>query len=335
VLTFNYANFLAAYNVGSVGYSHAFGKNRENIFGIGVNYFDYGTMLGFDEYDNPTSNFTAKDINLNLMYARTLPKGFTVGGILKPIYSAYERYSSSGMALDLGAHYHNDSLGLSVGLTLKNVGVQFDPYDKVREKLAPNLLFGFSAKFKHAPIRLSLTLHNLQKWDLGYELASSDYEDNENKKIKWYNMLFRHMIISAEVMPTKNFFLSAAYNGRRGLEMKIKDVRTIAGFSFGAGLKISMFRVGFSLSQFQKGIMTYHVTLSTNLSEFGNNERTSKEPKELTEKQLQKQQEKLEKEQEKQRIEEEKQAQKELKKQQKEEEKQKKEQEKEEKFFNE
>jgi len=307
MLTLNYARWLAEINVGSVGYSRAFGKNNENIWAFGVNYFDYGNMLGYDEYGVYTGLFTAKDINLNLMYARALTKGFTVAGNLKPIFSAYELYSSAGVALDLGAHYHNDSLGLSVGLALKNIGFQFNPYDEVREKLPFNILFGFSAKFKHAPIRLSLTLHNLQRWDLGYERSSLiDLEYNKQNNVKWYDMLFRHAIISAEIMPHKNFFLSAAFNWRRRAEMDIPDLRSMAGFSFGAGLKVHKFQAGFSLTQFQKGTFTYHVTLSTNLSDFGIDDRRIKQPKQpkpekqLTEKELQKQQENLQKEQEKQ-----------------------------------
>jgi len=270
MLTLNFAVYLADINVGSVGYSRSFGKNKENTWAVGVNYFDYGKFLGRNEYDQDIGNFTAKDINLNLMYARTLPKGFTVGGILKPIFSSYERYSSAGIALDLGAHYHNDSLGLSVGLALKNIGFQFNPYDEVREKLPFNILFGISGKFKRAPIRLSLTLHNLQHWNLGYERSSSvDLEYNKPNNVKWYDMLFRHAIINAEIMPHKNFFLSAAFNWRRCAEMQIDGLKSMAGLSFGAGLKIYKFRAGFSITGWSKGTLTYHTTLSMNLSEFG------------------------------------------------------------------
>lgn len=269
MLTFNYANYLADLNFGSVGYSRSFGKNQENTWAVGVNYLDYGKFWGRNELDNDIGDFTAKDINLNLLYARTLPKGFTVGAALKPIYSAYERYSSAGIALDLGAHYHNDSLGLDVGVAFRNIGFQFNPYDQIREKLPLNILVGFSAKFKNAPIRLSLTMHNLQHWDLSYDMSdNASAERNKPNKVKWYDMLFRHTIFSAEILPHKNVFLSAAFNWRRCAEMGINDIKSIAGLSFGGGLKIYKFRAGFSLAGWSKGIMTYHVTLSTNFSDF-------------------------------------------------------------------
>jgi len=284
MLTFNYARFLSNINVGLVGYSRSFGKNKENTWGIGVNYFDFGKIPGFDEFGKPTGDFIAKDINLNLMYARTLPKGFTVAGNLKPIYSAYERYSSAGIALDIGAHYNNDSLGLSLGLVLKNIGFQFKPYDKVREKLPFNILFGLSWKFKHAPIRLSMTLHDLQQWDLGYEMSErAASEKNKPPKAKWYDMLFRHTIFSVEILPHKNFFISAGFNWRRCAEMNINEFKSAGGLSFGAGLKISKFRAGFALAIFQKGTLTYHATISTNLSEFGVGDKKIKQPKEKKE----------------------------------------------------
>jgi len=279
MLTFNYANYLAGINVGSVGYSRAEGKNKENIWGIAVNYFDYGKIKGADEFDHSTGNFTGKDLALNLMYARVLPKGFTVGATLKPIYSAYERYSSAGLAFDLGADYHNDSLGLSAGLALKSIGFQFNAYDQVREKLPFNIIAGLSVKFRHAPIRLSFTFHNLQKWDLGYEFSNSAADKNKATGAKWYDMLFRHVIVGMEILPSKNFFLSAAFNWRRCAEMGIADLRTMAGLSFGAGLKISKVRVGFALTQFQRGTLTYHVTFSMNLSDFSDSGSKIKQPK--------------------------------------------------------
>jgi hypothetical protein len=300
MLTFNYAKYLANINVGSVGYSYAFGKKGENIIGVGVNYFDYGKMNGYDEVNRETGTFTAKDINISLMYARTLPKGFTVGATLKPIYSAYERYSSTGIAADFGASYYNDTLGIGVGLAIRNVGTQFDPYDQVREKLPWNVILGFSTKFKHAPIRLSLTLHNLQRWNLAPETSPSmALEFNKSGDIKWYDMMLRHVIIGAEIMPAKSFFLSAAFNCRRRAEMNIPDFKTIAGFSFGAGVKISRFRAGFSLTSFQTGILTYHFTFSTNFAEFGVGNKKIKQPKPPTEKELKKQQKEAERKEKK------------------------------------
>ncbi|MDR1543128.1 MAG: type IX secretion system protein PorQ [Prevotellaceae bacterium] len=275
VLTFNYSNYIADINYGSVAYAHYAGKSKKNILGVGVNYFDYGKFDGYDSDDNPTGKFNAKDMMLNLMYARILPKGFSIGTIVKPIYSVYELYTSAGLAFDFGAVYHNDSAMVDVGLAVKNIGFQFDGYyseegSQHREKLPINLAFGISKKFKHAPIRVSFTLHNLQTWNLGYERSQQiDFEYNTaDKKVHWADMFFRHTIFALEILPHKSFSLTASFNPRRRAEMNIPDFKTIAGFSFGAMLRIKAFRAGFSLTQYQLGNMSYNFTLSTNFDEF-------------------------------------------------------------------
>ncbi|MDR2684917.1 MAG: type IX secretion system protein PorQ [Prevotellaceae bacterium] len=277
MLTFNYSIYLADIKYGSVGYAHYVGKSKKNIIGLGINYFDLGKEKGYTEEDVYTGTFTMKDIAVNLMYARILPKGFTVGATAKPVYSVYEIYTSAGMAFDIGAGYHNDSAMVDAGLVLKNVGWQFDGYrmnedgSQHREPLPVNLLLGVSKRFKHAPIRISFTLHNLQTWNLGYERSAKIKEEynKENDKVHWADMFFRHTIFAVEILPHKNFSLTASFNPRRRAEMNIADFKTIAGFAFGAELKVYKFRAGFALTQYQLGNMSYHFTLSTNFSEFG------------------------------------------------------------------
>ncbi|MDR0831119.1 MAG: type IX secretion system protein PorQ [Prevotellaceae bacterium] len=275
MLTFNYANYITDINYASAAYAHYAGKSKKNIIGFGVNYLDYGKFAGYTEEDNPTSTFTAKDIAVNLMYARILPKGVTVGANLRPIFSFYELYSSFGMALDIGMNYHNDTALVDVGLVVKNIGGQFTGYyvdmnGQHREPLPINLMFGISKKFKHAPFRLSFMMHNMQTWNLGYESSPIiDLEYNKQNNVNWAKMLFRHTIWALEIFPHKNLTFTASFNPRRRAEMDIPDIKTIAGFAFGAAIKISKFNVGFSLTQYQKGAFSYNVTLSTNFSDFG------------------------------------------------------------------
>ena len=272
LLTLNYSNYLANTGFGSVGYSRTFGKNN---FAVAVNYIDFGKFKEYDAQDVYRGDFTAKDIALSILYSRQFGKFFSVGAAMKPVFSAYERYSSFGLAFDFGANYHNDSLLLDLGLAVKNIGFQFNGYYSMdgyqhREAIPINILFGISKKLKKAPLRFTLTLHNLQQFNLNYERTSvTDKEYNKVYGIKWYDMMFRHVIFGVEILPTKNLYFSAAFNYRRRAEMNIPAFRTIAGFSFGAGLKIKMFRVGFSLAQFQSGNLTYHVTLSTDMKGFG------------------------------------------------------------------
>ncbi|MDR1592690.1 MAG: type IX secretion system protein PorQ [Prevotellaceae bacterium] len=282
MMTFNFADYLADIKFGSVAFGRSFGEKNHTAYGI--HYFDYGKFLETTDADVQLGTFTAKDIALNIAYSRTLSKYFTVGGAFKPVYSVYERYTSFGTAFDLGISYHNDSALFSAGLVVRNIGWQFKGYYSIdgqqhREWLPLDIQLGVSQKFRHAPIRLSMTLHNLQRWNLAYERSSNVTYVTSTDDTKWVDMLFRHVVFSVEIIPSKNFSLVASYNHRRRKEMSITNfinqegsdtnTRSIAGFSFGAAVKIYKFRAGFALTPYQVGNLSYHFTLSTALSEFG------------------------------------------------------------------
>ena len=56
---------------------------------------DHGTLTG--------GTFGARDILIDIMYARQLGPMFKVGVTLKPVYSIYESYSSFALGVDIDA----------------------------------------------------------------------------------------------------------------------------------------------------------------------------------------------------------------------------------------
>lgn len=275
VLGLNMANYLADIKFGSAVYGRNFGKN---YFAAGIQYVDFGTFRYADEVNStPEVNtyFTAKDMAVNIVYARSITENISVGGTFKPVYSAYERYTSVGVALDLGASYKLPEHYFSAGLVLKNIGTQLKGYysdddGQHYEPLPLNIMLGVTKKLNHAPFRFSLNLHNLQKWDLSYKIdkESGFNTGNSAQDIKFFDMAFRHAVVGVEFLPGKNFYLAASYNHRRSQEMKMPGFKSIAGFSFGGGVKLYKFQVGFGMSQFQVGNYAYQFSLSTALNEF-------------------------------------------------------------------
>jgi hypothetical protein len=81
-------------------------------------------------------------------------------------------------------------------------------------------------------------------------------------------MAFRHTILAVEFVPSKNFYLTLAYNDRRQQEMNMPGFKSMAGFSFGGGIKLYKFHVGFGMSQFQVGNYSYQFSINTSLNEF-------------------------------------------------------------------
>lgn len=273
VIGLNMANYLADIKFGSAVYGHNFGEN--NFTSFGVQYVDLGKFEGYDELGNFTEDFTAKDIALYMSYARRLDDYFTVGATFKPIFSSYERYSSFGIAFDAGINYSRDLF--SAGLVFRNMGAQLKAYypdeqGQHREPLPFDIQLGVSKKFAHAPIRISGTLNNLNRWNVaGYQTDKTTTNldgTTEEKKVKPVDMAFRHLVLGVELVPSDNFYIALGYNHRRNQEMTMEGFKSLAGFSAGAGLKLYKFHVGFGLTQFQVGNFAYQFSFSTDLNDF-------------------------------------------------------------------
>ncbi len=285
-LQMNYAYYLQGVNIASAAYGYNYKLNR---FAVAIHYLDYGKMPYADNLGNLTGGtFSARDVAINLMYARELGKQFSIGATLKPIYSNYESYNSFALAADVGVYFNTLDSAFQIGLSLQNMGWQlkgFYPEDtkQHREQLPLNLQFGLNYKFEHAPIRIGMTLHNLQKWNLGYAnrkgetqvyWSHRDYSEEQwtmmknNGAVMWYDMLFRHTIFFLDIAPkSEKFYLTLSYNHRRRMEMAVVDQRSLAGFAIGAGLNLKKFQLGAAFTQYLKGQYVYQISVGLDINE--------------------------------------------------------------------
>jgi len=271
VLELNYANYTRTTNLGSAILGWNF--KELNYMAFGVHYLDYGRIPYADAAGNLSgATFTAQDILLDVMYARQLGPHFTIGVALKPIMSFYEGYSAFALGADVGGHFQMKDSTLQIGLTLRNVGWQLKGFyteesGQVREMLPLNLELGLSYRFKHAPLRLSMTIHNMQRWNLNYQLTNQPSTD-DNTTVQWYDMMFRHTIFALDIVPKSDkFYLTLSYNHRRRAEMGLTDQRSLAGLGIGAGVKIKMVSVGFAVSQYTKSNLTYQATIAMDINQ--------------------------------------------------------------------
>ncbi|MDR1653502.1 MAG: type IX secretion system protein PorQ [Prevotellaceae bacterium] len=269
MLSLNYAHFPAfMYGTASYGYN----INSRNFLGAGVQYDDYGTIPLTNIFNQNEGSFQVKDIALYLSYARVLSERITIGASLKPVFLVAEQRTGFGLGVDVGISYANPGNDFSAGAVFKNIGAQLkgfysDETGQYTEYLPFNIEAGLSWKLKHAPLRFSFTVHNLQKWDLSYRIDSKQVDGV--KKINFFDMAFRHAIIGVEFVPSNNFYVALGYNHRRAAELGADAFKSLAGFSVGAGVKISKFHAAFGMSQYQAGLSTYHFTIATSLEDFG------------------------------------------------------------------
>ena len=258
-LALNYVNYFAGINYGLAMYSRSYPCTGN--FGVGLTYLNYGSFTETDASGTITGNFSAAEYALSLIYSRQIDSLFTVGVNFKPVISQLEKYTSIGFAFDIGASWHNRSNLFSAGLVIKNAGYQVTSYDgESHQKLPFEIQAGISQQLTHAPFRFSLTLRHLEKFDLTYQYEKTASTGNNKISSDFLENSLRHAILGVELIPHKNFYLSAGYNYQRRKELEIESKVSTVGFSWGFGINTSMLNIEF-------GRATYHLAgSSTNVS---------------------------------------------------------------------
>lgn len=252
-LALNYVNYFAGINYGLVMYSLSFPEAGN--FAAGITYLNYGSFTETDPSGNITGSFHASEYAFSLMWSRKIYNNFSAGINLKPVLSHLEKYTSFGIVLDIGGSYHTESGLFSAGLAIRNLGVQITRYAGEKRLSPPfEIQAGITRQLAHAPFRFSLAMRHLQKFDLTHIYDDPD-EGGQNSG--FFENLMRHAILGVEMIPHKNFYLSAGYNYQRRRELKIESKSSAVGFSWGFGINTSVMNIEF-------GRATYHLAGSSN-----------------------------------------------------------------------
>ncbi len=253
-LALSYSNYFAGINYGQVTYSRTFQKAGN--FAAGLTYLNYGSFTESNASGVITGTFSAAEYAFSLIWSHQIDSLFYIGVNFKPVLSHLENYTSFGFAFDIGASWHNPANLFSAGLVIKNAGYQVTTYaGEPHQNLPFEIEAGISQQLAHAPFRFSLTIRHLEKFDLTYQY--SDSSAAKSRSAEFFENMMRHVIVGAEIIPHKNFYLSAGYNYQRRRELQIKSNVSTVGFSWGFGIRTSILDIEF-------GRATYHLAGSSN-----------------------------------------------------------------------
>jgi len=255
-LALNYVNYFAGINYGLAMYSRSFPGTGN--FAAGLTYLNYGSFTETDASGIITGNFNDAEYALSLIYSREIDSLISIGVNFKPVLSQLEKYTSFGFAFDIGASWHNMSNHFSAGLVIKNAGYQITTYtSETRERLPFEIQAGISQRLAHAPFRFSLTLRHLEKFDLTYQYNKNIPAGDKKVSSGFLENSLRHAILGVELIPHKNFYISAGYNYQRRRELEIESKVSTVGFSWGFGINTTFLNIEF-------GRATYHLAGSSN-----------------------------------------------------------------------
>jgi len=207
-------------------------------------------------------------------------KRFIKGGVnIKPVYSHMEAYNSFGIVADVGITYYKTEENFATSLVLKNIGTQIKSYYKGHHETVPfDIQLGISKKLAHAPFRVNLTAHHLNKWNLLYDVPekitqiSFADETDTNKGEVLTDILdnsLRHLIFGVELIPLKSFYVSLGYNHQRRQELKIYEKGGTTGFSWGFGLKLKKMGISFARATYHLAGASNHFSVYFDMKKFG------------------------------------------------------------------
>jgi hypothetical protein len=259
-LVLDYVNYFAGVNYGLALYSRSF--DGKGSFAAGITYLNYGSFTAADPSGNITGSFTASEYAMSLMWARKIDSLFSVGINIKPVLSHLERYTSFGFAIDIGAGYVSRSGLFSAGITIINTGLQLTTYaGEERQKLPFEIQAGVSQQLAHAPFRFSLTLRHLQKFDLAYHYNDTIASVDDREVSEFLENILRHAVVGVELIPHKNFYLSAGYNYQRRSELSLDSRVSTVGFSRGFGINTSFLKIEFGRARYHLAGSSNHISL--------------------------------------------------------------------------
>lgn len=261
----NYMMYVAGIHF--AGTTFGIATSSRGAFAAGIQYYGYGSMPLTDETGQTLGKFSPQDIQIQCTYSHDIYEGLRGGAKLKFIYSNYEQYTATALAVDLGLNYYNVEKDYSLSLVARNLGGQLKRYANSYGNLPWDLQFGFSKTFKGMPIRISITAHDLWRWKIPYP-TTTDHDNSIVVKDNFFEHFFRHLIFGAEYLFNNNFYLALGYNYKIASDMRTNNRYFLSGFSIGGGLRVKMFSLDVAVASHHVSGTTLMLNLTTSINDF-------------------------------------------------------------------
>ena len=228
----NYTNHILDINGGMAAFARNFPKY--GVLSVGILYMDYGD---FEETDDNAQylgrQFGANDFALGFGIANHLDEHFSYGVNMKYVFSKLENYNSSAIAFDFGLFWAIPfTEDLSAGVTLMNIGRQFDYYKGSKEDLPVNFRMGVSKKLAHLPLEVAFSLNEMNV-------------DTENL----YDLI-KKFSIGGEFTLSEKLRLRLGYDNDLHADVESTDDYRFGGVSLGFGIYIKNFRIDYAYSNY-------------------------------------------------------------------------------------
>ena len=270
-----YTNLFAGAFQGALAFTHTF-KTLGN-FGFGLQYINYGSFQLTEPNGDVTGKFSVNDFMFSVSWGMQIEKNLYFGATFKPLFSAYESYSSFAIGFDLAATYVTNDKQWQFSGILKNIGRQVSSFGSMRDTLPFDIMIGASKRLAHAPLIIYIVADKLTKWDIrqtdaldGKQSVGIDGKiKDDNKFSAFLDKGFRHLHFAVDIVPNDVFYLSLGYSWRQRQEMKVDDAFSLAGISYGIGIKYKNYTLNYARNEYHNYGAPNYITLGYTINSTG------------------------------------------------------------------
>ncbi len=262
-LSFTYA--LLPGGTGLSNVNHTFNISKFGTFGAGLQYLSYGEIQGYDNTGAPTQVFTPSDFSVSLSHARQA-NNIRLGATIKFANTGISGNNGNAVLFDIGGVFIHPQKDFTVGMVIKNFGFVTSEFSSTSSTSLPfDVQIGTSIKPEHMPLRFSVTLHQLQQWNLMHE------DEEINSFNTSLDNFLRHIVLAAEIIINQHVSLLAGYNHLRRKDLKLDNISGFSGYSLGTAISVRAFELVYALGGYHVAGNNSTFTLAVNLSEITSN----------------------------------------------------------------
>ena len=261
----NYMYYMSSGNFAGVRFGTGAGENSG--WAVGLRYLNYGKFDGYDEFGTPTGSFTPSDLVVEGTYSRDISSRWRGGVNLKMAYSSYEDYTAFAIAADIGVNYYDEERDLSFSAVLKNMGGQVKRFHDRYARVPFDIQLGYMQTIGASPFQISVTAHNLTRWNIPYYAYKEDGQEVLEEKKGFIQNFFRHLIFGLQWQPSEKFYACVAYNYKTHSDMSAYKSSFLSGFSLGLGFRTRGFSIGAAYAMPHKAASSLMVNLSCSIGE--------------------------------------------------------------------
>jgi hypothetical protein len=232
--------------------------------GLGVQYINYGSIDQTDAAGNLLGMYRPSDFAVQLGTSKQYKEKWWLGAAAKFIHSNYGAYRSSAIAVDASLTYFDEAAGLQAGVVVTNMGTQLNAYaGAVKEELPFEINAGISKKLADAPLQFSLTLQQLQRFNLlGSDTVFIVSESGE--KFSTFQKMMSHVVLGVQLTINENINCNLGYNVLRRQSLNGYNITNgLNGVTFGVAVIMQKLHINYATGFYQRN-MFHQLSLNFN-----------------------------------------------------------------------